>query len=87
MLGPAEYQPIVAGYRQKLRSFTALNEQLASKPSRKTPKYLRIIAAPDANQQWESEPQGDVGALRWGLVEEYLGSIAQFLITGSSSVA
>ncbi|KAM6495008.1 hypothetical protein JOM56_009631 [Amanita muscaria] len=50
MLGPAEYKPVVDKCREKLRSFTALNKKFESKASRKTPKYLRIIAPIDAQQ-------------------------------------
>jgi hypothetical protein len=77
MLGSAEYKPIVDEYRMKLRSSTALNQQFASQPLRKTPKYLRIIATKQAHQRWESECKGDVGVLRWELVEQYLGSTVQ----------
>jgi len=86
-LGPAEYKPVVDEYREKLRSSTALNQQFVSQPSRKTPKYLRIIATKEAHQRWTSECQGDVGVLRWERVEEYLGSTADVVMTGVPSVA
>lgn len=82
MLGPAEYKPVVEKCREKLRTSTALNKKFESKASRKTPKYLRIIAPIDAGQQWESEPQGDVGVLRWELMEKY-----DVVMTGAPSVA
>ncbi|KIL64994.1 hypothetical protein M378DRAFT_105538 [Amanita muscaria Koide BX008] len=82
MLGPAEYKPVVDKCREKLRSFTALNKKFESKASRKTPKYLRIIAPIDAQQQWESESQGDVGVLRWELMKTY-----DVVMTGAPSVA
>ena len=81
MLGSAEYKPVIDKCRDKLRSFTALREELKSKASRKTPKYLRIVAPIDAQRQWESEVQGDVGVLRWELMEAY------DVVTGAPSVA
>ena len=86
MLGSAEYKPVVDEYRQKLRSSTAFNQRFASQPTRKTPKYLRIIATKEAHQRWKSECKGDVGVLRWELVEGYLGSTADAVMTGSPSV-
>jgi len=86
MLGPAEYNPVVDDYRKKLRSSNALNQQFASQPSRKTPKYLRIIATREAHERWKSECKGDVGVLRWELVEQYLGSTADVVMTGAPSV-
>jgi hypothetical protein len=87
MLGSGEYKPVVDEYREKLRSSTALNQQFGSQPSRKTPKYLHIIATKEAHQRWESECKGDVGVLRWELVEGCLGSTADVVKTGSPSVA
>jgi hypothetical protein len=87
MLGPAEYKPVVDGYLEKLRSSIALNENSGSQPSRKTPKYLRIIATKDADQQWESECKGDVGVLRWELVETYVDSTVDVVMTESPSEA
>ncbi|KAF8351495.1 hypothetical protein F5887DRAFT_211424 [Amanita rubescens] len=86
MLGYAEYKPVIEEYRKKLRSTTALNERFESQPSRKTPKYLRIIATRQAHRRWESECSGDVGVLRYNLVEAYLGSTAD-VVMGSPSVA
>jgi hypothetical protein len=82
MLGSAKYIPLVDEYRKKLCSSTAFNQQFASQPPRKTPKYLRIIATKDAQQRWETECKGDVGVLRWELVEQYLGSTADVVMTG-----
>ena len=86
MLGNAEYKPMIEKYRKKLRSTAALNEQFESQPSRPTPKYLRIIATQNAHRLWESECSGNVGVLRYNLVEAYLGSTAD-VVTGSPSVA
>jgi len=82
MLGAAEYKPVVDKYREKFRSFKALNKKFESKASRKTPKYLRIVAPIDAQQQWESEPEGDVGVLRWDLMGMY-----DVVLAGAPSVA
>jgi hypothetical protein len=87
MLGSAEYKPMVDEYREKLRSSITLNQQFVSQLARKTPKYLHIIATKDAHQRWKSECKGDVGVLRWDLVEGYLGSTADVVMTGSPSVA
>ena len=85
-LGPGEeYKPVVKEYRKKLRSTTDLNQRFASQPPRKTPKYLRIIATKEAHQRWESECKGDVGVLRWELVEQYVGSPAD-VVMGPSVV-
>jgi len=86
MLGAAEYKPVVDDYRAKLRSSTAVNEQLASQPSRQTPKYLRLIATPEARQQWKSECSGNVGVLRWEVMQTYLGSTADAVIQSGSRV-
>src|ERR1700737_991858 len=87
MLGSAEYKPVVDEYRNKLRSSTALNQQFASQPPRKTSKYLCIIATKEAHQLWESGGESDVEVLRWELVEQYLGSTAGVVMTGVPSVA
>jgi len=86
MLGPAEYNPVVDDFRKKLCSSTALNQQFASQPSRKTPKYLHIIATREAHEQWNLECKGDVEVLRWELVEQYLSSTADVVMTGAPSV-
>jgi hypothetical protein len=69
---------MIEEYGKKLRSTTALNEH--SQPSRETPKYLRIIVTGNAHRQWESECSGDVGVLRYNLVEAYLGSTADVVM-------
>lgn len=66
MLGSAEYKPVVDEYRKKLRSSTALNQQFASQPPRKTSKYLCIIATKEAHQLWESECESDVKVFAMG---------------------
>jgi len=81
MLGPAEYKPVIDKCREKLRSSTALDKKFESIASRKTPKYLRIVAPIDA-QQWESESEGDVGVLRPELMEMF-----GVVMTGAPSVA
>ena len=71
MLGTAEYKPVVDKCREKLLSVTALNKKFESKVSRKIPKYLHIVAPIDAQREWELESKGDVGVLRWELMELY----------------
>ena len=77
MLGPGEYKPVVEKH-YCLRSSSALSSQtLVSKPPRQTPRYLQIIATPDAsdeqNHRLKAEQKGDVGVLRWDCMEEYVG--------------
>ena len=88
-LGSVEYKPIVDEYREKFRSSTVLNERFASQPSQEMPKYLRIIATKGAHERWESVCEGDVGVLRWELVENYLWSTADsdVVMSGPSNVA
>ncbi|KAM6498411.1 hypothetical protein JOM56_006359 [Amanita muscaria] len=89
-LGPSEFKAAIDldGYRQKLRSSTVQNQRLAPLPPRKTPKLLRIIATCDDDQKHrlKAEWKGDVGVLRWNLVEQYLGSTADVVMTASQSV-
>lgn len=84
MLGPAEHRLVVDGYLEKLRTYMALNEVSGSQPPRKTPTYLHIIATKDADQQWESECKGDVGVLRWELVETYVDSTVDVVMVTES---
>jgi hypothetical protein len=75
MLGPEIYQPVVEHIRARLRSADTPHKQL---PKRETPRYLRIIASPDDEQdiRLRAEFQGDVGTLRWDVVKECVGSMA-----------
>jgi hypothetical protein len=75
-IGSAESKPLVDHYRQKLGSSEPVDQQFASQPLRKTPKYLRIIATADDPPErcFKAESKGDVGVLRWELVKPYFGS-------------
>ena len=75
MLGPGEYKPVVEK-RYCLRSSTLSYQTLASQLPRQTPRYLQIIATPDdeQNDRLKAEQKGNVGALRWDCMEEYVGS-------------
>jgi len=88
MLGNAEYKPLIDEYRNKLRSSGALDGIFATKPLRKTPKYLRIVAAPDDKQEkrLKAEIKGDVGVLRWKVIEDFFGSMADALTVKVPSV-
>ena len=86
MLGSVEYNPVIDNYRKKLHSSTALNKKFVSQPSWKMPKYLHIIATREAHEWWNLECKGDVEVLRWELVEQYLSSTADVVMTGAPSV-
>jgi hypothetical protein len=75
LLGPAIHQPVIDGIRSRLRS---ANKQPALSQMRETPRYLRIIASPDDEQQTrlKAEFQGDVGIVKWNVVKECVGSMA-----------
>ena len=89
MLGIAEYKPLIEEYRSKLRSSAALDEKFSTKSLRKTPKYLRIVAAP-ANDLHEkrlkADINGDMGVLRWKVVTDFLGSMADAMTVQVPSV-
>jgi inhibitor of KinA sporulation pathway (predicted exonuclease) len=84
ILGPEVYTPVVADtYCSKLRSHTQAQQQSAPHLMRQTPRFLRIIAAPDDEQRkrLEGEGKGDLAVLRWDVVENYIGSTANLLKT------
>ena len=75
MLGSAIQQQAIDGIRSRLRS---ANKKPTSSQTRETPRYLRIIAPPDDEQEirLKAEFQGDVGIVKWNVVNECAGSIA-----------
>ena len=75
MLGPAIQQQAIDGIRSRLRS---TNKQATSSQTRETPRYLRIIASPDDKQEirLKAEFEGDVGVVKWNVVQECAGSVA-----------
>ncbi|KAF8512673.1 hypothetical protein BU17DRAFT_96067 [Hysterangium stoloniferum] len=81
VLGSAVYTPIAQSYRKKLRSSIRAQQKSASHSTRQTPRFLRIIATPDDEQQkrLKGEWKGDVAVLRWDVVERYIGSMADSL--------
>ncbi|KAF8510678.1 hypothetical protein BU17DRAFT_97886 [Hysterangium stoloniferum] len=81
VLGPAVYTPIADIYRSKLRSSIRAQQQSASHSTRQTPRFLRIIATPDDQQQkrLKREWKGDVAVLQWDVVKGYIGSTADVL--------
>ena len=89
MLGLAEYKLLLDQLRKTLRSSTKFDQQFASQPPRQTPKYLRIIATRDDEQEkrLKAEWKGDVGVLQWEGVEQYLDSTADVVSNGPLSVA
>jgi hypothetical protein len=63
---------VAEAYRSKLRRTTtsaSIEEQLATQPSRQTPKYLHIDATSADDKQREDEWKGDVAVLRWDVVK------------------
>ncbi|KAF8521957.1 hypothetical protein BU17DRAFT_64682 [Hysterangium stoloniferum] len=77
VLGPAVYTPIADIYRSKLHSSIQAQQQSVSHSMRQTPRFLRIIATPDNEQQknLKGEWKGDVAVLRWdvGTLYEFNG--------------
>ena len=78
MLGSAVSKPFV----DKLSSSISSDQTFASQPERKTPRYLRVIAASDdeQSQRLKAEWKADVGVLRWECVQPYLGSTADVVV-------
>jgi hypothetical protein len=76
VLGEGVFEPVIDVYLKKLRSTTRAKMESSSEQKRHTPRYLRIIATPDDQQQpnLEAEAQGDVAVLKWCVVESYVGS-------------
>ncbi|KIM43671.1 hypothetical protein M413DRAFT_443578 [Hebeloma cylindrosporum] len=73
-LGSGEYTPVIK-HDYSLLSYKDSDQKLAS---RQTPRYLRIIATPndEQNRRLKAELKGDVGVLRSDLVEEFVRSTA-----------
>ena len=83
LLGPEIFTPILADtYRSKFHSCRTHHQQSAS-VTRQTPRFLRVIATPDDEQQkrLEGEWKGDVAFLRWDVMKDYLGSTADWMKT------
>jgi hypothetical protein len=76
MLGSDEYQPVANRYCSKLRS---ANHEPPPIPKREVPRYLRIVASPDDKQEHRllAEPLGNVVTLKWDVVTECIGSVAE----------
>jgi len=86
ILGPEVFTPIVADtYCSKLHSCSTHHQQSTSAlhSTRQTPRFLRVIATPDDEQQkrLEGEWKGDVAFLRWDVMKDYLGSTADLMKT------
>ncbi|KAF8518557.1 hypothetical protein BU17DRAFT_90907 [Hysterangium stoloniferum] len=81
IFGPAVYTPIADIYRTKLCSSIRAQQQSPSQSTRQTPRFLRIIATPDDEQQkrLKEEWTGDVAVLGWDVVKGYIGSTADLL--------
>lgn len=83
-LGPEIHSEVQTAYRAKLRSLTEQN--LAR---RQTPRFLRIIAADDDNDNQQhrlTAETGDVIGLKWDAVKGYAGSAADILQTTPGSL-
>lgn len=74
ILGPKKCEPIVETYRSKLRG----HFRSALDPTRKTPRFLRVIATPNEEQPQKEGEGWKCGfvLLRWNVVKPYLGSMA-----------
>jgi len=76
LVGTAEFKPLVEGVRKKLRSSTIADQEFANKPTRLTPRFLRIIATRDENRLAlfkAADPNG--GVLKWCHVERLFGDV------------
>ena len=72
MLGPKIFEPVVEGIRSKLRS---AKRNPDPQPRRMTPRYLRVGACPDDQQEvrLRAERLGDVTTLKWDAVMNCFG--------------
>ena len=71
VLGPEVFTPkLVDTYRSKL----GVHQQ--SDSTRQTPRFLRVVATPDDEQQKRLEGEwkgGNVAFMRWDVMKDYLG--------------
>jgi hypothetical protein len=76
MLGPKVFRPVVEGIRSKLRSAPP---DSGPQPTRKTPRFLRIVATPDDEQEERllAEGKDNVVTLKWNVVADYVGPAAE----------
>jgi len=74
MLGPKIFEPI-EGFCSKLRS---AKQDPNPQPNRTTPRYLRVVASPDDEQEVcsRADPLGDVAMLKWDVVKNCIGQAA-----------
>lgn len=74
ILGPEECEPIVETYRSKLCS----HSRSALDPTRKTPRFLRVVTTPDEMRPHKGREgwKRDSALLKWDVVRSYLGSTA-----------
>ena len=90
LLGPAVYNPIANDYRAKLRSYTESQQQSASYPTRQTPRFLSVIGTPNDEQNNRLAGEyvvnsTEVVVLRWDVVRNYLGSMADLIKTQTTA--
>ena len=86
ILGPTVHKPVVDWYRKKLRS-SAAAQQASSLPERETPPFLCIVASPDDDQANRLEAElKPTAILKWGVVKDYLGSMADTITIKSAPV-
>jgi hypothetical protein len=83
MLGEDVYMPVANVFRERLRSATHAKEKAQSHQKRQTPKYLHVIVSPQDQQQYrvDAEAQGDIATLKWDVICEYMGSMADAAVT------
>ena len=77
------YVPVAEVYRKTLRSSTRAQNEAKSQGKRQTPPYLRVIASPKDQQRLrlDAEAEGNVVTLKWDVVKQYLGSVADAAVT------
>ena len=86
MLGPKGYKPVIDAYRKKLRCSTAAQRGLPL-PKRETPTFLRIVASPDDDRVNRLAAElMPTATLKWDMVKDYIGSVADAITAKPTSV-
>jgi len=86
ILGHKVYKPVAGVYRQKLRSAITAQQE-PPRPERKTPPFLRIVASPDDDQAKHLAAElKPTAILKWAVVKDYIGSMADVITIKQKSV-
>lgn len=83
VIGTAEFRPAIEGMRSRLRS---AQQRLGT---RKTPRFLRVIASPDDEQgnRLNAQSQGNIATLKWEAVVKCFGeSVPNKIKEGTPSI-